>query len=118
MINNKTKSYNYRQIELISTKIKEFKKGLIGLGALIDNLEILLGYLQFIEKKWEKSFRLQIVEMESDYACVVHEGRNYFTSEEQNRINAAIKNIKKLIEEYKKENFTKEDIFYFENIED
>jgi len=99
---NETKLYNYRQINLIETKIEAFKKDNIGVYDLITDLVSLLQCIQSCNKDWVETFKSQLGTLDTVYANATYENRTTYTQLEQNLIDESIKKIYKLIEEYKK----------------
>jgi hypothetical protein len=107
---DEAKAYNLRQIKLIESRIHEFKNKKISLDRLIFDLEALLNYIQNSNKEWFDEFQGLIGELDIIDATIAYENRKACTKEELTQLDNYLKEISILVNQYKKENFTKEEL--------
>lgn len=100
---NEIKQYNLRQINLIEKMIEDYLNHKISIILLIDNLHALIYLINEPPQYFVDTFIQYWSDLEIPYACAVADNKKSFTPEQINRINNGIKNIQKLISEYKKE---------------
>lgn len=90
--------YDQRQYQLMKQFLTGFKAGNLNIRVLIDSLTGLINALQESKDEWKASFNKEWWTLEEIYAVASDRGQTHLSQAEQNLVDEAIDNMKKLLE--------------------
>lgn len=88
---------NSRHLSLMQYRIKQYREGQIRISELINDLEVLLTYLEMIDKNWKNSFLSLWDVLEIEYASALYNGKSSLDDRAMVEIDRSLKEIEVLI---------------------
>lgn len=96
MTNQEIFEYNYRQVNLMKSRITLYKDNKIEIKQFIDDIDALIAWIKNPPDDWVKALKSLLWEIEIPYAWALDQGKD-LTTEELQQISQSVDKIGELV---------------------